>query len=298
MPRRGCRAAAILALSILASATARIPAGDRQKADLPADPDLRLILARLAGYVDSYQQQFSAIVAEESYEQVSMGRRVHLRSDLLLLPPAAGGDWVQFRDVYEVDGQKVRDREDRLKKLFLENNPEGRLQLEAIRKESARYNLGEVQRNQNVPLYPLTFVTAANASRFTFKIAKKGMTGGTITARVEYVERARPTFVRNLRNEDVPVRGSFTVDDATGAVLESEMLAQDSNMRGRVVVRYRRDETQGLWLPNEMHESYEVYLRAASGNLTTPVLRAEGRATYSNFRRFRVSTDTQFKEKK
>ncbi len=294
MSPRGRRFCSVLALSMLAAVAAAA-----QTAVTPSsDPDLQLILPRLAKYVDAYQRQFSAIVAEEVYDQSSMGRRVRLRSDLLLLAPVAGRDWVQFRDVYEVDGQKVRDREDRLKKLFLENNAEGLRQMEAIREESARYNVGEVRRNQNVPVYPLAFATAENMPHFTFKVAGKGATDGLVTWRVEYVEQRRPTFIRNPQGEDVPVRGSFTVDLATGAVLATEMVAEDTRMRGRIVVRYRRDKAQDLWLPREMLESYEASVRPVSGKNMTPVLRAEARASYSNFRRFRVTTEEQVREKK
>ena len=54
-------------------------------------------------------------------------RRCRLRSDLLLVKTEADEGWVSFRDVYDVDGAPVRDRDDRLKKLFLE--PSGRLRV-------------------------------------------------------------------------------------------------------------------------------------------------------------------------
>lgn len=266
----------------------------------PNDSDLRLILSRIAEYVGAYQRQFAAYVAEEDYEQSARGqRRRVLRSDLLLLPPDAGGDWVQFRDVFEVDGRKVRDRADRLKKLFLENSAVGHRQLEAIQEESARYNLGEIRRNQNVPLYPMIFATADNIPRFAFKVAKKTTIDGLVAWRVEYSERVRPTFIKNPQGRDVPVHGAFTVDYATGAVMATEMIAEDSEMRGSVVVRYRRDEEQGLWLPAEMSEYYsERMAGVVSGYGRKPGLWVEARATYSNFRRFRVTTDTEFKGRK
>jgi VWFA-related protein len=269
-------------------------------AAVPDDADLRLILPRLAEYVAAYRRQFSAYVAEENYQQSARGqnRRI-LRSDLLLLAADAGRDWVQFRDVFEVDGQKVRDREDRLKKLFLENSAEGLRQMEAIRNESARFNVGEIQRNQNVPFYPLIFATAENMPRFTFKVAKKTTIGGLTAWRVEYAERARPTIIRNPRNEDVPVHGAFTVECATGAVLATEMVAEDTDMRGSVSVRYRRDDGQGLWLPAEMSEYYSeraTSVRPGYGAVSPGW--AEAHATYSNFRRFRVTTDTEFKGRK
>ena len=94
-------------------------------------PDLTDILYRAGLYVDEFQRQLSSIVAEETYLQevvpaVGMYgnaggaiQRRRLRSDLLLVRPENGDRWVQFRDVFEVDGRLVRDREERLVKLFL-----------------------------------------------------------------------------------------------------------------------------------------------------------------------------------
>ena len=43
-----------------------------------------------------------------------------MRSDLLLVRVPGRDGWLPFRDVYEVDGRAVRDRSERLKKLFIE----------------------------------------------------------------------------------------------------------------------------------------------------------------------------------
>ena len=95
---------------------------------------LRMVMQRAMAYVKRYEKDFAGIVAEEKYEQISRQggrfdqfgsihhdaekRRV-FRSDLLLVKPEGAQSWVQFRDVFEVDGKLVRDRNDRLAKLFL-----------------------------------------------------------------------------------------------------------------------------------------------------------------------------------
>ncbi len=43
-----------------------------------------------------------------------------LKSDVLIVRGPAGERWMQFRDVFEVDGKPIRDRAERLAKLFLE----------------------------------------------------------------------------------------------------------------------------------------------------------------------------------
>ncbi len=127
--------------------------------------------------------RYPVLVAEEEYRQAARGRTVRLRSDYLLVKPETSTAWESFRDVYEVDGAAVRDRDDRLRRLFLEPGANVQAQLLAIRKESARYNIGAVERNINVPLFPLQFLTAENRPRFRFRLAGKQHTAGAPTTR-------------------------------------------------------------------------------------------------------------------
>ena len=62
---------------------------------------------------------------------VQDARRV-LTSDLLLVKPVGTDRWVQFRDVFEVDGKPVHDRSERLVKLFLEPTGSSARQVEQI----------------------------------------------------------------------------------------------------------------------------------------------------------------------
>jgi hypothetical protein len=82
------------------------------------DPDLDLALARLFAYADAYERQYSMLVAEEDYRQSAPKGGLRLRSDLLLVRPTPVEEWVSFRDVFEVDGRPVRDREERLRRLL------------------------------------------------------------------------------------------------------------------------------------------------------------------------------------
>ena len=98
------------------------------------EPTLRDVLARAADYIVEFQRQLSGIVAEEEYvqdtgpsalggsfnRQATLPQHRELRSDLLLVRPAGVDRWIQFRDVFEVDGHPVRDRTERLMKLFLD----------------------------------------------------------------------------------------------------------------------------------------------------------------------------------
>ena len=253
------------------------------------DAELQVALARLFDYADGYERQYSMLVAEEDYKQSARGSGVRLRSDLLLVRLAESGEWVSFRDVFEVDGRPVRDREERLRRLFLEATPDAVSRLRAISEESARYNVGWVERTANVPLLPLSFLRPDNRGRFQYELAGRSQAGGIAAWRIGYTELARPTLIGDPQG-DLPVSGWFLVDSLTGAIVETRMAARRGDATAEIIVRYRSDAALGLWVPAEMRESYGrpepdgLYGRARRGVL-------EGRATYSSFRRYQVTTE-------
>ena len=119
-----------------------------------------------------------------------------LRSDLLLVKPASEDRWLQFRDVFEVDGKPIRDRDERLHKLFVESTPGSIRQADQIQAEGARYNIGPITRTMNVPILALMFLDQANQSRFTYERARPGNTRAfaamTPEANVWAIDSARP----------------------------------------------------------------------------------------------------------
>ena len=81
---------------------------------------------------------------------------------------------MEFRDVFEVDGSPIRERDQRLVKMFLRavavDQPSRSARSST---ESARYNIGDIQRNVNTPIFPLLFLESANHFRFKFKRAER-----------------------------------------------------------------------------------------------------------------------------
>jgi len=255
------------------------------------DAELQLAMGRLVDYVEAYERQYSGLVAEEEYRQSALRKNVRLRSDYLLVKPERSDQWVSFRDVYEVDGVAVRDRDDRLRRLFLEPGVQLQTQLAAIQAESARYNIGAVERNINVPLFPLRFLTPENRPRFRFKTAGRRESAGVDVWRIEFEELARPTIVSDLQDRDVPVKGWFLVDQTTGAIVESCTRLAEHGSSGEIVVSFRRDPALGMWVPVKMKETYQSLGQgsARGGISMEPFL--SGTATYSKFRRFQVKTE-------
>ena len=97
-------------------------------AALPQDaPPLHEVLRRAGEYVVGYETGFALVVAEERYVQtrrVQKSGPVHetrvLRSDVVFIrSPGTALPWQLLRDVYEVDGAVVRDRQQRLETLLL-----------------------------------------------------------------------------------------------------------------------------------------------------------------------------------
>src|SRR5215467_13937860 len=102
-------------------------------------PPHQTILDRVSDYVVRYENTIQGIVAEEHYVQDSdksdrpFVTHRELKSDLLLVrSDGSEFGYVQFRDVFEVDGEGVRDRSDRLTKLFLDPSMSARRQATEI----------------------------------------------------------------------------------------------------------------------------------------------------------------------
>ena len=273
------------------------------------------VLRRAGSYVEEFQKQLSGIVAEETYVQEvvpppqgmnasaarSRFQRRRLRSDLLLLRPEAAVTWVQFRDVFEVDGRPVRDRVERLTKLFLSSDVSTAKQVEEIRSQSARYNIGNIVRTMNVPVLPLSVLAPSTQPRFRFTVENRpgndrrptignadGAANFKVTAEgwiVTFEEVSGRTLIYTTGGGDIFSHGRFWIEPDTGRVLMSEMITEDKVVRGELIVSYQSEPVLGLLVPVELRERYtHTWMPGTQPTIT-------GQATYSNFRRFQVSTD-------
>jgi hypothetical protein len=205
-----------------------------------------------------------------------------LVSDFLLVQ-VPGEGWLPFRDVFERDGKQVRDRQERLATLFLKGSSRSALdQARAIMDESARYNIGNVSRNINVPTLVLPFLMAENRKRFSFKHGKREENDpGAV---IEFKETGRPTFISTTGGRDLPASGRIWVDERDGTVLRTELHAIDTGVEAHIVVTYEPDSGTGLRVPVRMEERFR---RARDP------MEVRGVATYSRFRRFQVNTSEE-----
>jgi hypothetical protein len=204
--------------------------------------------------------------------------------------------WGCFRDVYEVDGRKVRDTEGRLEALFAQFPIMGAAQrAEALLAESARYNVGPALRNINFPTLALAFLHPMNQGRFAWSRGGKRRFGTTEGIEVEFDEVARPTIVDRGGQSDLPARGRFWIDPSRGTVLRSETSFRFEvkgirMARAYVATEYRPEPKLAMWVPAEMREEYEDM---PSASVRIFGSRTEATARYGGFRRFTVSTEEE-----
>jgi len=256
-------AAAILSIAVVV--TTPLAAATRTPPD---------VVLRASQYVDEFIRRFSNVVAEERYVQESSypHRRRELRSDFLLVSPPGAVDRYQFRDVLEVDGVAVRDRRDRLAKLFLDAPTDALQRARYVARESERYNLASIG-TLDQPLLAVGFLQSRYLHRFRFAVGALETREGIDVRYVGFEETARPTIIRsNVTRGDFPSRGYFLIDEATGRVTRSELDLGRGTPPPSIVTSFRFDDELQLNVPVEMHDPLGV-------------------ATYGRFRRFSVQTD-------
>ena len=174
-------------------------------------PAIDPVIQKLGEYVASYGEKASLIVAVEKYTQsVSTPETAPMRPRRIEAEFAivrADGAWVGFRDVVEVNGEAISDRRDRLQTLLTE--PSGISEAMRIANESARYNIGPVATNMNVPTTALFFFQPANLPRFTFVRKGSKKIDGTQAVEFDFKETQAPTLVATRTGKDVPLEGTL-----------------------------------------------------------------------------------------
>ena len=297
----------VLALAMTAAA----PAARQNASDHPGTPTPETVLERTADYVARYFDVLSNLTAEERYVQDLLGiqtvptgvqiqppittrppepfkppvpevigaERRTLRADIVLVKVGPPLEWRMYRDVYEVDGRPVRDRANRLAKLFLEPAEAARVQAERIADESARFNISNMGRVLNEAGLPLAFLQKALQPRFQFTLDKRDRGNVWI---VRYEEQARPTLFWHNRTIENPSAGRFWIDASTGEVSRAEHVVSQG-LIATFVTQFRHDDRFGVSLPSELREQL-------SSGPQANARKVEGVARYSNYKQFAVTT--------
>ena len=103
------------------------------------------------------------------------------------------------------------------------------------------------------------------------------------------------TLVRGANDRDIPSHGRIWIDSATGRILRTELISEDTEVRALIDVSYRSEAGLDLLVPAEMRELYEAphavtHRRARGVQPVSPVHRHDvgadeiGRFQISGFR--------------
>jgi len=261
-----------------------------------ATPRVRAVVDRANRWVEQFERDFITVVADEQYDQHASSApeapRSHrvLRSELLFLRPEAGEGWAAVRNVlsFTDDGEptiEVPNSRDRLTRALADVRADGRTAVRRLADESARFNIGELARNLNMPTLALQFLDDAHRDRFKFRLDGSEQIGGDDVWRLAYEERKHPTLVQaNYR--DVELAGRIWTRASDGAIvrtrleLDAKARGDHSGMRTIITVEYKRDERLDRPVPTTMTEDY-----AENGGDH----HVSAKAVYSNYRVFETS---------
>jgi len=248
------------------------------EAQAPAATNVSDVLAKARRYADTFVERFSNVVAEERYvqEMKPSKRRRELTSDFYLVALPGATSWTQLRDVFSVDGQPVRDRGERLSRLVMNDAGDWLARATALGQESARYNLTDIG-SFNLPLNAFALLQRSYQDRMTFVAGSLDSAVGSRARVVQFREKGAPLF------DGRPLRGRFWIDEATGAVLKTELMIGNTIFASQIVTSFMYDAPLDVWVPREMREQYPL----SRGDLT-------GVATYGRFRRFGVTSQENY----
>jgi hypothetical protein len=248
-------------------------------------------LRRAADYVARFEDTVSAVIWRERYHQEdrlprkfnssgttfsTIAAQRKLDSDLLLVWLPREASWIAVRDVIAIDDTPRSSAERRLQALMSSQTVQVD-QLKKLAAENGRFNIGRIVRSFNEPTLALLFLDGHYRHRFSFAPGGEQTLDGTRVVRYEFIERARPTVIRNS-NRDVPTRGTLWIDPVSGRILLTSLRVTDpgTRLQGRMTVHYWPAPRFEVLVPLEMREWYT----SPDGEEITTL------ASYSDFRRF------------
>jgi hypothetical protein len=243
------------------------------------------LLAKTAAYVARFVDQFSNVVAEETLvQETTIPRRKRtMRSDYLLVRYPGDSQWQTFRDVAEVDGKPVRDKEERLTKLFLEPASSAVRRARELQEAGSRYNLLDIGTLNN-PLMVVAFLQDTYRERFRFNLAGLDKKLGPTVRQVQFQEFKVPSLIKGNGNQDILTRGLVWVEEDTGRVVKTELRIGGRSSPISIITEYKFDEELGINVPVAMRDWYPD----GTGEI-------RGVASYGRFRRFQVKTEEALK---
>jgi hypothetical protein len=270
----GSRSRSLIVSAVLCALAAATPAAQK-----PQLPDL---LKKTADYLAGYSKTLTGINAEEDYTQrdvtVSVsGEYRHLKSDMTFIG-LGDGTIASFRDVFEADGKTTRERgPSRLGTLLATPTQAAVNSAQELTGASTNYFLDMLRPAIDRPTLALEYVREDNQSKSDFKIDGFKKMNGVDVAVLHFTER-RPSSGQGVAVPPVlqlpngaTASGRITVEVATGAVRQTEMLVEGGGNIGvhaRILVGYDTPPKMSVLVPVSMDQTYDM-TAGGSGESTT-----------------------------
>jgi hypothetical protein len=263
-------------------------------------PDVEALVDRLGRYLVDYETQLSTVVAEERYRQSEVQLRPGapretgsntifrtraLESEVAFLRLPGNAEWFGVRHVRRVDGRRVAGETENLWKIVTSRDVDLAARIRAIVGASSRHNLGSA-RTINMPTVPLELLHPKHRQRFAFTQGSTTTIERTRVHELRYRELKEPSLILGAKGIAMLAQGSVWVG-SDGRVLRvtlrlahaDQFIRKGRTSDNELRVDFATNEALGMVVPRVLHEDFEI----AGGG------RFQGRATYSNFRRFTTS---------
>lgn len=276
--------AAVLVAGLVASLDAR-PHG--------ASVELQNALQKSGAYVRAFRVEFAKVIGVEQYQQtvrrstVHRGSRTrHIESEIFFTAVGDPPVFITARSARRVDGRVVPGAHQRLTDVLSSQSAESRQRrLLALAAEGARYNLGAVGRTFNDPTLALMFSSDELRPRFDFVIGEPRTVRGQTLRRLDFREVARPSLIRDERDDiDADIHGSMDVADDGRVLRTNLMVAIATRVVARIQVDYAYEPRLAMLVPVAMNEDYRNDDGESRG-----VTLISCTARYSHYQRFATS---------
>jgi len=280
------------------------------------EPSLADILGRAGQYVHQFEQDFAVVICDEDYRQDDHPRRSdprgsnrgkrelstaaasaeggpthrETRSEMLFVRSEQDAMWLAVRNVLIVRDSgatfpvEVSGSQGSIDRALRDESPGQASRLRALADEGARFNLGGIYRNFNIPTLALQFLAPEFQPRFTFRLAGREKLSGNQAVKLEFAERGAPTVIALNNGHQLVSTGLLWVRESDGAVLRTRLAVKapqtddGPGIDGTINVSYGWNAKLKMWVPSKMEERYTENRQ--------PGEKIECYATYSNFRRF------------
>jgi hypothetical protein len=242
-----------------------------------ADTHLSELQRRTGEYVLGFVRAIANVVAQEEFQgRDDKHHDRNVTSDVLLVHyPGSTVDLIVFRDAVRVNGAAIPNRPQHLLDMFQADFVSAVGRANQIASDSDQYVPSLLN-----PLYALAFLQPNYQARFKMDERDADQQWPRHTKLLTFTETQKPTLLRSgvMRENDVPTRGTAWIEEATGRVLQTELQIRHPDGITTVKTTFAMDAHLQIMAPATMQTT-----------------RPEGRATYSNFRRFIIQVDEAVK---